>query len=118
MSSDSAILRIAPYLEEALENNYAREQLESGTKHLRAAIDRSRKGRVKPARDQKLRREVKAAVSALGEGAQALASGRDKPKRRWPKRILVVVVGAGTAAAGAHLLKESGDDPVAVDSGE
>jgi hypothetical protein len=118
MSSDAAISKIAPYLEEALENNYAREQLQSGAKNLRAAIDRSRKGRVKPAQDKKLRREVLAAASALSEGAQALASGRDKPKRRWPKRVLVVVVGAGAAAAGAYLLNESGDDPVAVDSGE
>ena len=118
MSGDAAISRITPYLEEVLENTYAREQLQSGAKNVRAAIDRSRKRRVKPAQDKKLRREVNAAVSALSEGVQALASGRERPKRRWPKRILLVAVGGGAAAAGAYLRNQSGDDPVAVDSGE
>jgi hypothetical protein len=118
MSSDATLSRITPYLEEVLENSYAREQLRGGAASLRAAIERSRKGRVKPAKDKKLRREVKAAATALSEGAQALASGREKPKRRWPKRLLVVLVGGGVAAAAAYVLSGSHNDSVVVDSGE
>jgi hypothetical protein len=111
-------MRITPYLDEVLENSYAREQLRDGAANLRSAIERSRKGRVKSARDKKLSREVKAAAAALGEGARALANGREKPKRRWPKRLLVVLVGGGAAAVAAYVLNGSAEAPVAVNSGE
>jgi hypothetical protein len=117
MSSDATLAKITPYLEEVLENSYAREQLRDGAASLRSAIERSRKGRVKSTRDKKLRREVKAAAAALGEGARALAGGREKPKRRWPKRLLLILAGGGGAAV-AYVLSGSDDDPVAVDSGE
>jgi hypothetical protein len=118
MNSETTISKIAPYLEEALENGYAREQLRGGAANLRAAIERSRKGRVKPAKDKKLRREVKAAAAAIGEGAQALASGRQKPKRRWPKRLLLLLVGGGVAAGAAYVLSDDDDDSTSVRSGE
>lgn len=118
MSSDATLSRITPYLEEVLENGYAREQLRGGAASLRAAVERSRKARVKPTKDKKLRREVMAAATALSEGAQALAGRREKPKRRWPKRLLLVLVGGGVAAALAYVLGGSDADPVSVNSGE
>jgi hypothetical protein len=118
MSSDATLSKVTPYLDEFLENSYAREQLRNGAASLRATVDRSRKARVKPAKDKKLRREVKAAATALSEGAQALASGREKPKRRWPKRLLLILVGGGVTAAAVYVLGRGHDDPVSVDSGE
>src|ERR1700720_4221967 len=108
--SQTTIPKITPYFKEMLENGYAREQLRDGAADIQAAIERSRKGRVKPAKDKKLRREVKAAAAALGEGAQALASGRQKPKRRWPKRVLLVLIGGGAAAGLVAYLRNGSHD--------
>jgi predicted RNA-binding Zn ribbon-like protein len=112
MSSDATLARLTPYLEEVLENGYARDQLREGAIKLRSALDRSRKARVKPATDRKLLRDLKAAATELGEGVQALASGRRKPKRRWPKRLLVVVLGGGLAAGAAYALNAGAGDRV------
>jgi len=61
MSSDATLAKITPYLEEVLENGYAREQLRGGGTKLRSAVQHARKSRVKPASDKKIRRELTAA---------------------------------------------------------
>lgn len=89
---------LMPLAEELLENSYARENLQEGAEKLRAAYDRSRKRRVKPSKDRKLRRQIEAAVAAIGEGTAALASGRKGPKRTGRKVVLTLI---GVSAAGA-----------------
>jgi hypothetical protein len=90
--------RLLPITEELLANDYARENLREGAEKLRDAYGRSRKRRVKPSRDRKLRRQFEAAIAALDEGTAALASGRQKPARRGRKVALTLL---GVAAAGA-----------------
>jgi hypothetical protein len=99
MTATDTAARLTPYIEQLAENSYARENLQAGANSLRAAYERSQKRRVKVARDEKLRRQLDAAVRSLTEGGKALLSGREKPVRRWPKRLaLVIGVGAATAA--------------------
>jgi hypothetical protein len=101
MPSIEAPSRLLPLAEELLDNTYARENLSEGVSKLRDAYERSRKRRVKPSRDRKLRAQLEAALAALDEGTAALASGRRKPKRRGRQAGLAVLAlaGAGTAAA-------------------
>jgi hypothetical protein len=91
--------RIAPYVEQLAENEYARENLRRGADNLRAAYERSQKRRVKKAKDEKLHHQLEAAFASLSEGTRALAGRRQKPKRHWPKRLAAVGL-AGAAAAG------------------
>jgi hypothetical protein len=110
MKGTDTASRIAPYVEQLAENEYARENLRRGAENLRAAYDRSRKRRVKKTKDEKLHHQIERAFSSLSEGTRALASGRQKPKRHWPKR-LAMVGAAGAAAAGVALAaKGSGGD--------
>ncbi len=91
---------LKPLAEELLDNTYARDNLQQGAEKLREAYERSRKRRVKPSKDRKLRRQIEAAVAAIDEGTAALASGRKKPKRTGRKALLTVigVVAVGTGA--------------------
>jgi hypothetical protein len=98
------------YAQRLLENEYAQEQLGQAVESLKAAYRRASKRRVEPARDEKLRRQVRQAVQSLGEAGQALQSGRRRPKRRLGRRLLVVVglgaVGAAAAVALSDELRE------------
>jgi hypothetical protein len=100
MSPTDIPSRVKPLAEEILDNNYARENLQEGAEKLRDAYERSRKRRVKPSRDRKLRRQVEAAIRAIDEGTAALASGRKKPKRTGRNLVLALLGAAavGTAA--------------------
>src|ERR1700749_1110182 len=91
--------KLKPLAEELLDNDYARENLQEGGEKLRDAYGRSRKRRVKPSKDSKLRKQVKAAVAALDEGTAALASGRRKPKRTGRKAVIALFVIAAAGAA-------------------
>jgi hypothetical protein len=53
------------------------------------------------------RKKLERGAGSLREGARALASGRNHPKRHWPKRLAAVGV-AGAAAAAAMATKGSG----------
>ncbi|HET7573588.1 MAG TPA: hypothetical protein VFJ99_00590 [Solirubrobacterales bacterium] len=99
MSPTETAARITPLLEQLAENEYARENLRKGAQSLQAAYERAQKRRVDKARDEKLHRQIGSAWGSLSEGARALASGRSKPKRVWPKR-LAVAGAVGVAAAG------------------
>jgi hypothetical protein len=92
--------KLKPMAEELLDNSYARDNLQEGAEKLREAYERSRKRRVKPSKDRKLRRQLEAAMAAFDEGTAALASGRKKRKRTGRNVILVALglAAAGTAA--------------------
>lgn len=98
----TAASRLTPYVQELLENEYAQENLLDGAAKLRAAYERSKKRRVKAARDRKLRRQLRVATLSLGEGAKALASGRRKPPKRRGRR-LVMLLGIGALGTGVAL---------------
>jgi hypothetical protein len=99
--------KLMPLAEELLDNRYARENLQEGAEKLRDAYDRSRKRRVKPSKDRKLRKQIEAAVQALDEGTAALASGRQKPKRTGRKIVLTLL---GLIVAGAAAVLATNED--------
>jgi hypothetical protein len=94
--------KLKPLAEELLDNTYARDNLQEGAEKLRDAYERSRKRRVKPSKDRKLRKQVEAAIAALDEGTAALASGRKKPKRTG-RNLFLLLLGAVVAGAAAVL---------------
>jgi hypothetical protein len=117
MAATTGASDVGRYAQRLLENDYAQEQLGEAVESLRAAYRRASKRRVEPARDEKLRRQVRQAVQSLGEAGQALRSGRRRPRRRIGRRLLVVVglgaVGAAAAVALSDELREKllgGDD--------
>jgi thiamine pyrophosphate-dependent acetolactate synthase large subunit-like protein len=102
MAATDTAARIRPYVERLVENDYVQENIRDAAANLRAAYARASKRRVKPARDEKLRRQVRQAAVSLNEATQALRSGRRKPKRR-PARRLLIVLGVGALGAAAAL---------------
>jgi hypothetical protein len=89
--------RLSPYVEELLDNEYARENLRGGGEKLRGAYERAKKPRVKAARDRKVRRQLASAATMIGTGVKALASGRRKPPSHRRRRLLLLGVGIGGA---------------------
>ena len=98
--------QLKPLAEELLDNSYARDNLREGAEKLRDAYERSRKRRVKPSKDRKLRKQLEAAIAALDEGTAALAGGRKKPKRTGRKVVLALLGVAAAGAAAALVLNE------------
>lgn len=98
MGSKDQARRLAPYAQELVENAYVQENLRSSVDKLRGAYRRAQKRRVDPARDEKLRRQLRSATASLTEAARALRSGRRKPERRWGPRVAVII---GLSVAGA-----------------
>lgn len=105
--------RIAPYIEELADNRYARENLRSGIHSLRDAYGRSQKRRVKAARDERLRRQLRAALLSITEGVAALKGGRTRPKKRGGRGLLMLlaVAGAGGALARSRMGKARINEP-------
>jgi len=107
MPATETASRLTPYVEELLDNSYARENLRNGATKLRAAYERSQKRRVKSASDRKLRRQLGIAATSIGEGARALASGRRKPAKRRGRRLMLLI-GVGALGAGLALASNEG----------
>ncbi len=100
-ATDSAS-RLTPYIQELLDNEYARDNLRDGAVKLRDAYERSRKRRVKAAHDGKLRRQLGVAATSIAEGGKALYSGRRKPAKSKSRR-LILILGIGALGAGVTL---------------
>ena len=99
MATDRAA-KAGIYAQRLIENEYVQENLAEAADRLRAAYRRASKRRVEPTRDEKLRGQIRDAALSLREAANALQSGRRKPKKRRGRRlVLVLILGAGAAAA-------------------
>ncbi len=99
MASDTET-KAGIYAQRLLDNEYVQDNLAQAVESLRAAYRRASKRRVEPTRDEKLRRQVREAARSLTEAAGALRTGRQKPKRRRGRRMIVVLaLGVGAAAA-------------------
>ena len=100
MASTDTAARLAPYVERLLDNSYVQDNLREGIANLRAAYERSQKRRVKAARDERIRHQVRQAAVSLTEAGRVVTTGRKKPKKRRGRR-LALVLGLGVVAAGA-----------------
>ncbi len=101
MAATESASRLGPYVERLLQNDYVQDNLLDAVKNLRQAYERTQKRRVEPAHDEKIRHQLRQAALSLKEAGQALKSGRQKPKKRRAKRMLILagVGGVGVAAA-------------------
>jgi predicted phosphoribosyltransferase len=106
MAQSDTAARLGVYAQRLVENEYVQENLAQAAQSLRAAASRASKRRVEPATDEKLRRQVRDAVQSMTEAANALKTGRKKPKRRG-RRVLIVV---GVAAGGAAVALAASDE--------
>jgi hypothetical protein len=110
LRSDTAT-SVTPFLERALDNRYAQENLSDAAENLRAAYRRASKRRVEPTRDKKLREQLRQAALSITEAGSAIKTGRQKPRKRWGRRVLVVIgvgtVGAATALAASDELRST-----------
>lgn len=97
MDRATTAARAGSYAQRLLENDYVQENVAEAIQHLRGAYDRAQKRRVKPARDERLRRQIREAALSIREAGEALRTGRSKPKRRRGRRIVLVI---GLAAVG------------------
>jgi hypothetical protein len=102
MAATEAASRLGPQVERLLQNAYVQENLLDAVENLREAYERARKRRVEPARDEKIRRQLRQAALSLAEAGKALKSGRQKPKKRRAKRMLILI-GLGAVGAAAAL---------------
>jgi hypothetical protein len=102
---------LTPYLERLIDNRYAQENLSEAAEKLRAAYRRASKRRVEPTRDEKLREQLRQAALSISEAGKAIKTGRQKPRKRWGRRMLVVIgvgaVGAAAALAASEELRHT-----------
>jgi hypothetical protein len=101
MPATESVSRLAPYVQEALENREVQDQIRRVAERLRSAYQRSRKRRIKAARDAKVRRQVREGTLALGLAAKTLALGGRSNRHPWRRRIVLLLTlgAAGTALA-------------------
>jgi hypothetical protein len=78
-----------------------------GAKTMKKAVSQARPLVSGLAENEYARENLRRGAESLGEGARALADGRQHPKRHWPKRLAAVGL-AGAAAAAAVVSKSSG----------
>jgi NADPH-dependent 2,4-dienoyl-CoA reductase/sulfur reductase-like enzyme len=101
MLGNDGTARAMAFLGSLVDNRYAQENLRDAVEQVGAAYRRASKRRVEPTRDEKLREQLRQAALSITEAARAVKTGRQKPRKRWGRRMLVVIgVGAvGVAAA-------------------
>jgi hypothetical protein len=110
VGSDTA-QRATPLLDRLVSNRYAQENLSDAAEKLRAAYRRASKRRVEPTRDEKVREQLRQAALSITEAGRAIKTGRQKPRKRWGRRILVVIgfgaVGVAAALAASEELRRT-----------
>jgi hypothetical protein len=116
MTATESASRLGPYVERLLQNAYVQDNLLDAVENLREAYERAQKRRVEPARDEKIRRQLRQSVLSLQKAGEALKSGRQKPKKRRAKRTLVLAslgaVGVAAALAASDELRSKLFDSV------
>ena len=116
MTATESASRLGPYVERLLQNAYVQDNLLDAVENLREAYERAQKRRVEPARDEKIRRQLRQSALSLQKAGEALRSGRQKPMKRRAKRTLVLAslgaVGVAAAFAASEELRNKLFDSV------
>ena len=119
MAATESASRLGPYVERLLQNAYVQDNLLDAVENLREAYERAQKRRVEPARDEKIRRQLRQSALSLQKAGEALKSGRQKPKKRRGKRMLILAslgaVGVAAALAASEELRSKLFDSVGRD---
>ena len=100
MPANETAAQGAVYAQRLIDSRYAQENLGEAVESLRQAYQRASKRRVEPTRDEKVRKQVRQAADSLKEATRVVISGRQEPRKRWGRR-LVILVGLGLAGMAA-----------------
>jgi hypothetical protein len=107
MTATESASRLGPYVERLLQNAYVQDNLLDAVENLREAYERAQKRRVEPARDEKIRRQLRQSVLSFQKAGEALRSGRQKPKKHRARRTLIL---AGLGAVGVAAALATSDE--------
>jgi chemotaxis response regulator CheB len=99
MAASDTAGRAGLYAQRLIENEYVQANLAQAAESLRAAYRRASRRRIEPTTDEKIRAQIRQAALSISEAANALKTGRQKPKRRRGRRLVIVAVAVGGAAA-------------------
>src|SRR4051794_17190463 len=95
-------VRTSPYVQRLMQDEELRENIKIAFESGRAAYGRLSNGKA-PTKvlfeDKKLHKQLNQAAEALRDASVALREGPKKKKRRWGRRILIVLVAATVALA-------------------
>jgi hypothetical protein len=110
VGASALALKDSPYVQRLVEDAELRENIREAYESLRKAYGRLSNGKA-PAKalldDKKLQKELRAAAVSLRDAGGALRGGpKRRKKRRWGRRLLILVVGAGVALALSEGLRQ------------
>jgi hypothetical protein len=110
VGASALALKDSPYVQRLVEDADLRENIREAYESLRKAYGRLSNGKA-PAKalldDKKLQKELRAAAVSLRDAGEALREGpKRRKKRRWGRRLLILVVGAGVALALSEGLRQ------------
>ena len=124
MSKRSTTDSLIPYVEQYLDNDYARRNTRRAEAALRDTYRRaSRKGLKAPA-DRKFRNRLADSAIALREASDAVQHGRRRPRGQLAKRLGLAVLALGAIALVAFATNEDlratvlGDDDESSPAGD
>jgi hypothetical protein len=104
------VSRATGVIDRVMDDEYLREQLSEGAASLSAAYKRARAVRGRQAvQDKKLYDHVRGAAGSLTEAARRVAGRPEpKPKRRWRRpAVLLVVIAVAALARAMHREQQS-----------
>ncbi|HEX3318758.1 MAG TPA: hypothetical protein VHR88_12100 [Solirubrobacteraceae bacterium] len=109
VGASALALKDSPYVQRLVEDAELRENIMEAYESLRKAYGRLSNGKA-PTKalldDKKLQKELRNAATSLRDAGEALREGPKRKKRRWGRRLLILVVGAGVALALSEGLRQ------------
>jgi hypothetical protein len=109
VGASALALKDSPYVQRLVEDAELRENIMEAYESLRKAYGRLSNGKA-PAKalldDKKVQKELRNAATSLRDAGEALREGPKRKKRRWGRRLLILVVGAGVALALSEGLRQ------------
>jgi hypothetical protein len=93
----------APYARQLLDNRDVQASARQAAQATRAAYQRARgKDTAQIVKDKKFRQRVSEAAGALGRLWGATSEPPPKPKRRWPRLLIAILIGVAATVASTN----------------
>src|SRR5690349_9902217 len=103
----AAVTKATPYIKRLIEDSELQDNVRTAYESSRSAYERLQRAK-RPQKavleDKRLQKDVRKAAEALREASTALAEP-PKRKRRWGRKLMLLLVGAGVALAASEKLR-------------